>query len=120
MRQRPMAQPEGKLPAMLKRPMSESDQAPTAGGRPQSATTPGRCVAMKATWKPQTKNPAVRRRKLRSRDAARPASPRLAEVFGFALPRLVVLAGRHRGEGHDGERHHAEEGERADPADRAG
>ena len=58
---------------MLKRPMSESDHAPTAGGRPQSATTPGRCVAMKATWKPQTKNPAVSRKKLGSCQASRTA-----------------------------------------------
>jgi hypothetical protein len=30
-----------------------ADSAAAAG-----ATTPGRCVAMKATWKPQTKKPA--------------------------------------------------------------
>src|SRR5467141_3608027 len=59
---------------MLKRPMSESDHAPTAGGSPHSATTPGRCVAMKATWKPQTKKPAVRSRKLGSFQASRTAA----------------------------------------------
>src|SRR5260221_6362233 len=72
-RQRPIAQPEAKLPAMLKSPMSESAQAPTAGGSPHSATTPGRCVAMNATWKPQTKNPAVSSRKLGSFHASRTA-----------------------------------------------
>ena len=60
MRQRPIAQPAVKLPAMLNRPMSDSDHAATSGGSWQEATTPGRCVAMKATWKPQTKNPLVR------------------------------------------------------------
>ncbi len=58
---------------MLKSPMSESAQAPTAGGSPHSATTPGRCVAMNATWKPQTKNPAVSSRKLGSFHASRTA-----------------------------------------------
>src|SRR5436190_171087 len=67
------AEPEAKLPAILKRPMSDSAHAPTAGGKPQSATTPGRCVAMKATWKPQTKNPAVSSRKLGSFHASRTA-----------------------------------------------
>ena len=58
-RQRPIAQPMPKLPMMLNRPTIASAQAPTAGGRPQAATTPGRCVAMNATWKPQTKKPAL-------------------------------------------------------------
>ena len=44
---------------MLNRPIIASDQAPTSGGRPQAATTPGRWVARKATWKPQTKKPAL-------------------------------------------------------------
>ena len=57
MRQRPTAQPIAKLPTMLKRPTIASAQAPTAGGSWHAATTPGRCVAMKATWKPQTKKP---------------------------------------------------------------
>ena len=43
---------------MLNRPTIASAQAPTAGGSWQAATTPGRWVAMKATWKPQTKKPA--------------------------------------------------------------
>src|SRR2546421_2973654 len=73
MRQRPIAQPEPKLPAMSKRPISESAHAPTAGGSPHSATTPGRWVAMKATWKPQTRKPAVSRRKLGSFHASRTA-----------------------------------------------
>src|SRR6266850_524783 len=73
MRQRPIAQPEAKLPAMLNRPISDSAQAPTDGGKPQSATTPGRCVAMNATWKPQTKKPAVSSRKLGSFHASRTA-----------------------------------------------
>src|SRR5438094_1051511 len=58
---------------MLKRPIRESDQPATAGGRPHSATTFGRCVAMNATWKPQTKKPAARRRKLGSCIASRTA-----------------------------------------------
>ena len=49
MRQRPIAQPIAKLPTMLNRPTMASAQAPTAGGSWQAATTPGRCVAMKAT-----------------------------------------------------------------------
>src|SRR4029078_13281184 len=59
---------------MLNRPISDSDHAPTAGGKPHSATTPGRCVAMKATWKPQTEKPAVSNRKLGSFHASRTAS----------------------------------------------
>ena len=58
MRQRPTAQPMARLPTMLNRPSIASAQAPTAGGSPQAATTPGRWVARKATWKPQTKKPA--------------------------------------------------------------
>src|SRR6266571_9031165 len=49
MRQRPIAQPAVKLPKMLNRPISESDQAATSAGSWHEATTPGRCVAMKAT-----------------------------------------------------------------------
>ena len=44
-------------------------QAPTSGGKPQDATTPGRCVARKATWKPQTEKPSASRRKLGSAQA---------------------------------------------------
>ena len=42
---------------MLKRPITASDHAPTAGGSEHDATTPGRCVMMNATWKPQVKKP---------------------------------------------------------------
>ncbi len=59
MRRPLMNLPIHRLPKMLKSPISASDQALTEGGRPQLATTPGRCVAMKATWKPQVKKPAV-------------------------------------------------------------
>jgi hypothetical protein len=59
MRQRPTAQPMARLPTMLNSPMMPSAQAPTGAGRPRAATTPGRCVARKATWKPQTKKPAA-------------------------------------------------------------
>ena len=51
--------PIHRLPKMLNRPISVSDQALTEGGSSQLATTPGRCVATKATWKPQVKKPAV-------------------------------------------------------------
>ena len=44
---------------MLKRPISDSDAAPSHAGRPLSAMKAGRCVATKVTWKPQTKKPAV-------------------------------------------------------------
>jgi hypothetical protein len=54
-----MAQPMPRLPAMLNSPSTARAQAPTCGGSPQLATTPGRCVARKATWKPQTKKPAA-------------------------------------------------------------
>ena len=54
--------PIHRLPNMLKSPMMESDHAETLAGSWQNATMPGRCVAMKAMWKPQVKNPAVSRR----------------------------------------------------------
>src|SRR5260370_20880296 len=59
MRQRPIAQPAVKLPKMLNRPISESDQAATSAGSWHDATTPGRRVALKATRKPPTNNPVV-------------------------------------------------------------
>ena len=58
MRQRPTAQPMATLPTMLNRPIMASDQPAHSVGRPQDAITPGRWVARKATWKPQTKKPA--------------------------------------------------------------
>src|SRR5688572_18974010 len=61
--------PTHRLPKMLNRPIRARDQALMDVSRPQRATTPGRWVAMKATWKPQVKKPAVRRRKLGSREA---------------------------------------------------
>ncbi len=60
MRQRPTAQPMARLPTMLNRPIMASAQPPISDGRPQAATTPGKCVARKATWNPQTKNPRLR------------------------------------------------------------
>ena len=48
-RQRPIAQPMLKLPTMLNNPTIASAQAPTEGGSAHAATTPGRCVLMKAT-----------------------------------------------------------------------
>ena len=59
MRRPVMNLPIHRLPKMLNKPISARDQALTAGGSSQLATMPGRCVAMKATWKPQVKNPAV-------------------------------------------------------------
>ena len=49
MRQRPTAQPMPTLPMMLNNPIIASDQPAHCGGRPQVSTTPGRCVARKAT-----------------------------------------------------------------------
>ena len=57
MRRCVITRPIHRLPKMLNRPITASDQALTAGGSSQLATTPGRCVAMKATWKPQVKKP---------------------------------------------------------------
>src|SRR4029078_1388515 len=51
-----------RLQNILKSPMIESDHAETLGGSSHSVTTPGRWVAMKAMWKPQGQNPAVRTR----------------------------------------------------------
>src|SRR5687768_3486105 len=76
--------PTHRLPKMLNRPMRARDQAPTEVSRPQRATTPGRWVAMKATWKPQVKKPAVRRRKLGSRKAVLTASFREVAALGCA------------------------------------
>src|SRR3954466_5234344 len=83
---------------MLNSPMSESDQPAIAGGRPHSATTPGRCVAMKATWKPQTKKPPVSRRKLGSRPASRTACFSVFELLAdpesfWCLPRSGQASG---------------------------
>src|SRR5687768_16204357 len=74
--------PTHRLPKMLNRPIRARDQALTEVSRPHRATTPGRWVAMKATWKPQVKKPAVRRRKLGSREAVLTAS--FSEVAGWA------------------------------------
>src|SRR3990172_9465964 len=57
-RQRFIDQPIAKLPIMLPRPITPSDHAPTDAGSWHASTTPGRCVEMNATWKPQVKNPA--------------------------------------------------------------
>ncbi len=78
--------------------MSDSDHAPTAGGRPHSATTPGRCVAMKATWKPQTKKPAVSSRKLGSFQASRTAALMVFSTAAtpgacWCLPRSTQASG---------------------------
>jgi hypothetical protein len=43
--------------------------------------TPGRWVATKAPWKPQTKKPADNSKKLRSRNAARMAPRVLAAIW---------------------------------------
>src|SRR5690349_18871037 len=74
--------PTHRLPKMLNRPIRARDQALMEVSRPHRATTPGRCVAMKATWKPQVKKPAVSSRKLGSREAVESASFR--EVAGWA------------------------------------
>ena len=50
------------LPTMLNSPTMPSAHAPTVGDNWHEATTPGRCVARKATWKPQTKKPAHKSR----------------------------------------------------------
>ena len=71
--------PCAKLPTMLNRPTIASAQAPTDGGSWQAATTPGRWVAMKATWKPQTKKPAREQQVAR---VAHRAADRLARRLG--------------------------------------
>ena len=53
------SQPEARLPPTLARPMIASDVAATLGGKPQSPTSPGRCVTRNAMWKPQVKKPIV-------------------------------------------------------------
>ena len=55
--------------------MTEMLTAARFGARPASAMKAGRCVWMKMTWNPQTKNPPLRYQKPSFRPAARIARP---------------------------------------------
>ena len=104
---------------MLKRPMSDSDHAPTAGGQAAQRHHARQVSGDEGDVEAADEEP-------RGEQQEALVMPRVAHgvahrlLGGRAHRRKRMLAAQHPGERHDGQREQAECGQRADPADRAG